>query len=193
LGARYLLIRSPNPDPDGPNKTMWGAEQKEWLKKTLLASDADFRVLVSPDCIVGPGGDPDRAVFQLPGGGADSQGDGGFAHEGREFRYWVRDNKIKNLIVVNGDRHWQYHSIDPETGLNEFSCGAVAEKHAAESIPVSPKYHFVRKGSGFVTVEIEGTMQNPRLVVAIHKPGGQVLHQEFFSREGLVRAAAPPA
>jgi len=97
---------------------------------------------------------------------------------------------ITNAII---GQNWQYHSIDPETGLNEFSCGAAAEKHTAESIPVSPKYHFVRKGSGFVTVEIEGTVQNPRLVVAIHKQGGQVLHQEFFSREGLVRAAAPPA
>ena len=47
----------------------------------LLASDAQFRILVSPDCIVGPGEDPDRMHFKMPEGGADRQGDGGFGHE----------------------------------------------------------------------------------------------------------------
>ncbi len=180
-------FRSPNPDPDGPNKTIWGAEQKEWLKKTLLASDADFRVLISPDCIVGPGGDPDRARFQLPEGGADSHGDGGYGYEGREFRHWVRDKKIKNLIILNGDRHWQYHSIDPETGLNEFSCGAVAERHTGGSIPDPKFYHFVRQGSGFVSVSLNGSEQEPLLVIRIHKPDGDVVHEAAFSAESLRR------
>src|SRR5262249_50263488 len=70
-------FRSPNSDPDGPYKTLWGREQKEWLKRTLLESDADFRVLVSPSCIIGPGGNPERAIFEMPEGGADSHGDGG--------------------------------------------------------------------------------------------------------------------
>jgi alkaline phosphatase D len=32
-------FRSPNNMPDGPDKSIWGDEQKEWLKKTLLARD----------------------------------------------------------------------------------------------------------------------------------------------------------
>ena len=40
--------RSPNNMPDGPDKTIWGAGQKEWFKETVQASDATFRVLVSP-------------------------------------------------------------------------------------------------------------------------------------------------
>jgi alkaline phosphatase D len=175
-------FRSPNPDPDGPRKTIWGAEQKAWLKKSLLASDAVFRVLISPDCIVGPGGEPSRARFELPEGGADSQGDGGFAHEGREFRHWVRENKLANLIIVNGDRHWQYHSVDPETGLHEFSCGAVSDSHASDS-PYNPKYHrFLRIKGGFITVSLEGTEASPRLVVQHHDVDGQVVHQAVFSR-----------
>ena len=47
-------FRSPNNMPDGPDKSIWGGEQKEWLKKTLLASDATFKILVSPTPIVGP-------------------------------------------------------------------------------------------------------------------------------------------
>ncbi len=36
--------RSPNPAPDGPDKSIWGAAQKDWLKKTLEQSTAKFRV-----------------------------------------------------------------------------------------------------------------------------------------------------
>jgi len=175
-------FRSPNSDPDGSSKTIWGAKQKAWLKQTLLASDAAFRVLISPDCIVGPGGEPGRARFELPEGGADSHGDGGFAYEGRDFRYWVRENKLSNLVVVNGDRHWQYHSVDPETGLHEFSCGAVSDSHASH-FPYDPKYHrFLRIKGGFLTVSVEGTEESPRLLVQHHDVEGQVVHQAVFSR-----------
>jgi alkaline phosphatase D len=175
-------FRSPNPDPDGPGKSIWGTEQKAWLKKSLLASDANFRVLISPDCIVGPGGEPGRAHFELPEGGADSQGDGGFGHEGREFRHWARENKLDNLVVVNGDRHWQYHSVDPETGLHEFSCGAVSDSHASH-FSYDPQYHrFLRIKGGFITVSVEGSDASPKLLVQHHDVDGQVVHQAEFSR-----------
>jgi alkaline phosphatase D len=174
-------FRSPNSDPDGPSKTIWGPEQKAWLKRTLLASDASFRVLLTPDCIVGPGGEPGRARFELPEGGADSQGDGGFAHEGREFRHWVRENKLANLVVVNGDRHWQYHSVDPESGLNEFSCGPVSDSHATH-FPYDLKYHrFLRIKGGFLTVSLEGTEERPRLLVQHHEVDGQIVHKAVFT------------
>ena len=47
-------FRSPNAMPDGPDKTLWGQEQLKWLKRTLLESDADWRVLISPTPIIGP-------------------------------------------------------------------------------------------------------------------------------------------
>ena len=46
--------RSPNKMPDGPNKTIWGKEQKQWLKQTLLQSKATFKILISPTPMVGP-------------------------------------------------------------------------------------------------------------------------------------------
>jgi len=67
----------------------------------------------------------------LPKGGADRHGDGGYTCEGREFRHWVPDNNLTNVLVINEDRHRQYHSVDPETGLQEFLCGAVADFHVA--------------------------------------------------------------
>jgi alkaline phosphatase/alkaline phosphatase D len=47
-------FRSPNHLPDGPGKSIWGDEQKEWLKKGLLESNARFKLLVSPTPLVGP-------------------------------------------------------------------------------------------------------------------------------------------
>lgn len=38
--------RSPNSMPNGPEKTSWGKEQVEWLKRTLLESDATFRLII---------------------------------------------------------------------------------------------------------------------------------------------------
>ncbi len=169
-------FRSPNPAPDGPEKTIWGAQQKAWLKRTLLESDADFRVLVSPTCIVGPDR-PGREVFTPPQGGADSHGDGGFAYEGREFRHWVRDQGLKNLVIVNGDRHWQYHSVDPETGLHEFGCGALTDHHSNPSPPRSQVQRFVRGRGGFLSVAYDGAGRRPRLVMRFHDVDGREVYE----------------
>ena len=40
--------RSPNMMAPGPDKTLWGAEQLAWVKRTLLESDATFKILISP-------------------------------------------------------------------------------------------------------------------------------------------------
>ena len=42
--------------PKHPGKTIWGRVQKRWLKDTLLASDATFKILISPTPMVGTDG-----------------------------------------------------------------------------------------------------------------------------------------
>jgi alkaline phosphatase D len=138
-------FRSPNDAPDGEQKTLWGKEQKEWLKRSILESDAYFRVLISPTAIVGPD-NPDQE---------DNLSDAAFAHEGNEFRQWTLENKLKNFYVCCGDRHWQYMSTDPKTGLREFSCGPASDVHAVEGPGYKPKVHsFYRSGGGFLSVSI---------------------------------------
>jgi len=46
--------RSPNTMPDGPEKSLWGREQLEWLKAGLLESNASYKILISPTPLVGP-------------------------------------------------------------------------------------------------------------------------------------------
>jgi alkaline phosphatase D len=97
------LFRSPNSVPDGPEKTIWGHEQRAWLQESILASDAAFRVLISPTPIVGP----DRENK------ADNHANETFAYEGNLFRNWTKEQNLTNFYVCCGDRHWQYYANSP--------------------------------------------------------------------------------
>jgi len=114
--------RSPNGTEDGPEKTMWGSTQKKWLKETLLASTASFKILVSPTPMIGP--DDKRKTD-------NHTNIGGFQYEGKAFFNWLIENEFdqKGFYIFCGDRHWQYHSISPE-GIEEFSSGALVDQNA---------------------------------------------------------------
>jgi alkaline phosphatase D len=134
--------------PDGPEKTILGKTQKEWLKRTLKESTATWKVLISPTPLVGP----DRAKKN------DNHSNAGFQHEGDELRAWFKANVPGNFFVICGDRHWQYHSVHPETGLNEFSVGAASDEHAAGTPGEDKRYHkFHRVKGGFLSVTVKGS------------------------------------
>jgi alkaline phosphatase D len=116
------FYRSPNLMTDGPGKSIWGAEQKQWLKETLVASDATFKLLISPTPMIGP--DDLRKK--------DNHCDvGGFQHERDEFFRFLKANGLdqQNFFLVCGDRHWQYHALGP-SGVEEFSCGALVDANS---------------------------------------------------------------
>ena len=50
------------------------------------------------------------------------------AYDGVRLRRFV--SAQKNMFIVCGDRHWQYVSVEPESGLREYSCGPTTDKHA---------------------------------------------------------------
>ena len=83
----------------------------------MAESDATFKVLISPTPVVGP----DRQTKK------DNHANKGFTHEGNEIREFI--SKQKNMVVVCGDRHWQYASIAPKTKVREYSCGPASDKH----------------------------------------------------------------
>jgi alkaline phosphatase D len=166
-------FRSPNRMADGPDKTIWGKEQLAWLKESLLASDAEFRVLISPTPIVGP----DR------GNKADNHANTAFAHEGNAFRAWTKENKLDNLLVCCGDRHWQYHSVDPASGLNEFSCGPASDQHAGGSPGKDEEYHkFHRVKGGFLAVAVFRERDRPTIALRHHDVHGAVVNEHLYQR-----------
>jgi alkaline phosphatase D len=165
-------FRSPNDMPDGPEKTIWGAEQKAWLKRTLLESDADYRIIVSPNPIIGP----DRILK------GDNQANiNGFWYEGQAFLDWLTANRLTNVVLMCGDRHWQYHSIDERSGraVPEFSCGPTCDEHVQ---PVPPPYDGVARPysasrGGFLTIRYQ---PDRTLSLQFISTGGQPLYRHVF-------------
>lgn len=161
-------FRSPNDMPDGPGKTIWGAEQWRWLRDSLLASDADWKILVSPTPIVGP----DRSNK------ADNHANAAFSYEGDAVREWFRANLDDRFLVIVGDRHWQYHSVHPETGLDEFSVGPASDAHAGGTPGEDPAYHrFHRVGGGFLSVDVDWIDDRPRIVLRHRDVLGRVVYE----------------
>jgi alkaline phosphatase D len=166
--------RSANDAPDGPGKSIWGEEQLRWLKRTITNSDAAWKIMVNPNPIVGP----DHARKN------DNHANPAFAHEGREFRRWLKDNVPGRVIVMNGDRHWQYHSVDPDTGLHEFGCGPASDEHAVPpSRGEDPKLHrFLRVKGGFVGIRVNPDDREAHLAFEHRDVMGNLVHRAVFPK-----------
>ena len=159
-------FRSPNTMNDGPEKSIWGKEQKEWFFRTFEESDATFRILISPTPVVGP----DRSSKN------DNHANLGFKHEGDQIRKFLASQK--NAFVICGDRHWQYVSIDQETGLKEFSCGSASDFHASgwRDQKVLPEHTYLKVQGGFLSIEIIRENNQPVLLARHHNVKGKTSH-----------------
>lgn len=160
--------RSPNTDPDGPAKSIWGEAQKSWLAAGLKASKAKFKVVISPTPIVGPDRDNKR----------DNHSNKVFETEGREVRSLL--SSYPNTISVCGDRHWQFHSVDPVTGLHEFSVGPASERHAGgwKQQDYRPDIHqYLRVGGGYLELDLQGAGDDCQLILRHLDTHGQEHHR----------------
>ena len=166
-------FRSPNKLPDGPEKTIWGTEQKAWFKQTIKESTATWKVLISPTPLVGP----DRENKN------DNHSNKGFAHEGDELRAWLKENVPDHFFVVCGDRHWQYHSVHPTTGVQEFSVGAASDSHAGGTPGEDKSYHrFHRVKGGFLAVELTTEAGASTIRFQLRDVDGNVVYELKRSR-----------
>jgi alkaline phosphatase D len=161
-------FRSANNAPDGPEKTIWGNEQKIWFKRTVQASDATFRVLISPTPLVGP----DRGTKN------DNHANKGFTYEGNELREFCAAQR--NLVVVCGDRHWQYASVDAKTGLREYCCGPTTDAHAGgwPKDKKEPEHVYVNVVGGFLEGLVERREGKPALTFRHYSVEGKVLNED---------------
>jgi alkaline phosphatase D len=91
LDDRYS--RSPNRWPDGPDKSMFGARQMEWLKQALVSAP--------------------RSAIKFVAGGSQFwnratrfEGWHHFATERATFAEWLLREKIEGVLFLSGDRHF---------------------------------------------------------------------------------------
>jgi alkaline phosphatase D len=146
--------------------TVLGAPQIAWLEKTLAESDATFRVVVTATPIVGP----DRATKD------DNLANAGYRQEGDRVRSLLA--RHPNLVVVTGDRHWQYVSRDPATKVEEWSVGAASDRHAggwSEEKP-RPEHRFLRiRHGGYFSGEVAPRDGTATLTLRLHDTEGKVV------------------
>lgn len=175
--------RSDNNMTDGPGKSIWGATQKAWLKRTLAASDATYKILISPNPMIGP---DDARKFD------NHTNFGGFRHERDEFFAWLKETGVadRGFYLMCGDRHWQYHSVHP-TGIEEFSCGPLVDANSrlgrAPGDPASTDpdgkikqlYAQKERSGGFMHVAVNPAAGDTpaQLVVTWHDERGVMLHR----------------
>ncbi len=165
-------FRSFNKMEDGPGKTILGTQQKSWLEQTLKESDATFKILFSATPIIGPDSKNKR----------DNHANKSFQTEGD----WMREmlSQIDNVYIINGDRHWQYHSVDSATQVNEFGSGPVSDSHSQgwDQDDVRPQHRFLRVNGGFLGVKITRESGQPEIEFTHYDvDGNEVYSAEFQS------------
>lgn len=119
--------RSRNEDQDGPDKTMLGPTQLQWLLDGLRTSTATWKVIVTsvPLSIVKGGVGND-------GWGADNNGVG-FERERQVIVDAILGQKLKNVVFLGGDVHWvQANAYDPDQDgtidFHEYMAGPLSAR-----------------------------------------------------------------
>ncbi len=104
------------------NPTMLGPRQLAWLRRTLLASDATFKLIVSP-----------VSWHELAKTGAQGRDSwGGYLAERETIFSWIRDERIPGVVLLSSDRHrsdaWLNKRSD-SYDLYEFASGQFTNQH----------------------------------------------------------------
>jgi alkaline phosphatase D len=129
LDGRYY--RSPNTEPDGPSKHFLGLRQNEWLRESLRASRAPFKVIAcgsgwsSED---GPTGDTWAA----------------FLTERNALFDFIRDERIEGVFLLSGDTHFGEVNCIPrsEAGgydLYDFVSSPLAQATGTSFLEATPE------------------------------------------------------
>lgn len=178
-------FRSANAAPDTTGKSLWGAAQWAWLKKSLVESDAVFKVIVSPTPLVGP---DDASKID------NHTNIGGFRHEGQAFFQFLKEAKLdtQQVVLISGDRHWAYHSIHP-SGYHELGSGALVGRNSrlgrspGDPKSTDPEAHIRQP---YTAQQVEGSFlwlecqqapgDKPRLTLTHYNEYGALRHKTEF-------------
>ncbi len=170
-GRLYRDESNSSPGTPANYPTMWGDTQKQWFKDTVTTNNATWKVLISPTPFIGPDyknkGD-NYAYFDQPRT---------YDYEGQELRGFMGEAAPADMFVVCGDRHWQYHAIDPTTKLHEFSCGPASDEHTHRQLSLDPAYQsfYQHDSGGFATVEVANQPNLSTITFRIYDDDGAVL------------------
>ena len=162
LDCRYH--RSPNKAPDGPEKTMLGPKQLEWLKRELSASQARIKILST--------GSEWETYSQK-----DSWAS--FLTERDAFFAWIDQQKIEGIILLSGDRHFAaaYHVVGK---FVELSGGPFGSGNAMLK-PNPERFTGWDEGRLWFVLDIDTTKASPEVAAELWQAGGGRLERRTFT------------
>jgi alkaline phosphatase D len=178
----FLLDARFNRDADASRalagKAMLGAAQVRWLKNALLASTANFRIIVSGSQMLKPV--PPRI-----------EGWSNFPDERREFLEWLADNRVPGVMFLSGDRHHTVLTRLPREQaypLLDFTCSPLtAGAHApprGEDMALADEGTQVAKRN-FCTLDVAGTWGDRLLTMRSFDGEGNELWKRDVSARDL--------
>lgn len=135
--------RSRNADPDGPEKTMLGVSQREWLREELSRSTATWKVIATSV----PLSLPKAGSALVPGNDSWARGpDGtGFQTELRAIVDTILRLRIRNVVFLAADVHFaQVNAYDADADgsadFHEFIAGPLSAG-PGKPVPPEPTFH----------------------------------------------------
>ncbi|MFN0159310.1 MAG: alkaline phosphatase D family protein [Bacteroidota bacterium] len=162
LDDRYH--RSPNRVPDTPGKQVFGPGQLQWLKESLISSDAPFKIVASGNQMLNPISSHESFAK--------------YSHEQRELLGWIKEQKIAGVVFLSGDRHHtELIKIEDSTfyPLYDFTSSPLTSglgnpEHELDN-PERVAGTLVRDKRNFGLLKFDGPRTNRRLTMECYDSG----------------------
>ena len=168
--------RSPNKAPDDGTKTMLGAKQLAWLKRELVASKAAIKVLAAGGEWQTKGSDDSWRSFQ---------------RERKEIFDLLAEHRMKNVLLLSGDRHFTAAYQLPE-GFIEICSGPIGSPNAPAK--VAPGMFLLHDHGKMACVfEIDTAPEPPAVVLEIYEAGVGIVGKRKISWDEVTGVAKIPA
>lgn len=158
--------RSPDHMPAGPDKTMFGKDQLQWLKESLVSSTATFKVIVNGNQIL-----EQSNVETLRN----------YPDEFDELMGWLRGRKINGVLFLSGDRHLADLSVLRDSSFyplydftsSPLTAGLASDRKPGEN-PLGVPGTFVNDARNFGLLRFEGKANERRLTMELYDSDGRL-------------------
>jgi len=159
-----------------PHEAMLGESQMKWLKESLLASEAPFKIIIAPT----------QLLSTNPAG--EDWGD--YPDEKADFMTFIEQENIEGLLIVSGDVHYgEYLTLEREGTypLYEFSTSpmtSVINPTWTRKNPVREEGTIVLKQNfGFFSFYLDGDI--PVCRMQLFGKDGQLFWERTVSSDDL--------
>lgn len=155
--------------PDGPDKSLLGREQRDWLLDGVTRSTATWKVLVTSSPL---------SILRSAQGPQDDYVS--FEHELRLILDAFRDAGVTNFVWLTADVHWGQAIEYPERGFWEFVGSPIGANPRVAPRPLSPTFgpqeRFLRlKQRLYGSVFADASAGSLR--VRLHDEGGKDIYE----------------